>query len=58
MQVKRIVANIHAADYELARAFYGGIMDMDVVMDLGWFLLLAGQGNSTLQLGFTTEGGS
>jgi len=58
MQVKRIVANIHADDYGPARAFYGGILGMDVVMDHGWFLIMAGQGDSTPQLGFATEGGS
>jgi catechol 2,3-dioxygenase-like lactoylglutathione lyase family enzyme len=58
MKVKRIVANIHAADYDAARVFYGGILGMDVVMDHGWFLMLAGEGASTPQLGFATEGGS
>jgi catechol 2,3-dioxygenase-like lactoylglutathione lyase family enzyme len=58
MAVKRIVANIRAEDYGAARAFYGGILEMDVVMDHGWFMVLAGQGDNTPQLGFAKEGGS
>jgi len=43
MAVKRIVANLHVADYDAARAFYGGIRDMDVVTDHGRFVIMAGQ---------------
>jgi catechol 2,3-dioxygenase-like lactoylglutathione lyase family enzyme len=56
--VKRIVANIHAGDFAAARAFYGGILEMEAVMDHGWFLLLQGGGAPAPQLGFATEGGS
>jgi len=60
MAVKRIVANIHAADTAPARAFYGGILDMEVVMDHGWIVTLAGSsgGNPAPQLSFAKEGGS
>jgi catechol 2,3-dioxygenase-like lactoylglutathione lyase family enzyme len=60
MAVKRIVANIRAADTASARAFYGGILDMEVVMDHGWIVTLAGSGggNPAPQLSFATEGGS
>ena len=60
MAVKRIVANIHATDVASAQAFYGGILDMEVVMDHGWIVTLAGSGggNPAPQLSFATEGGS
>ncbi|KQV40105.1 VOC family protein [Massilia sp. Root335] len=60
MAVKRIVANIHAADAAAAQAFYGGILDMQVVMDHGWIVTLAGSGggNPAPQLSFASEGGS
>ncbi len=58
MAVKRIVANIGSGDFEAARRFYGECLGMQAVMDHGWFLLLAGEGQSSPQLGFATEGGS
>jgi catechol 2,3-dioxygenase-like lactoylglutathione lyase family enzyme len=60
MGVKRIVANIHTADNAQALAFYGGILGMEVVMDHGWIVTLAGSGggNAAPQLSFATEGGN
>jgi catechol 2,3-dioxygenase-like lactoylglutathione lyase family enzyme len=60
MGVRRIVANVRAADSVAAQAFYGAILDMDVVMDLGWIVTLAGSGggNPAPQLSFMAEGGS
>lgn len=60
MGVKRIVANVHAADSAAALAFYGGILEMEVAMDLGWIVTLAGSGggNPAPQLSFAVEGGS
>ena len=60
MGVKRIVANVRAIDNAAALAFYGGILDMDVVMDHGWIVTLAGSGggNPAPQLSFATEGGN
>ena len=60
MGVKRIVANVYAPDNAAAQAFYGGILDMEVVMDHGWIVTLAGSGggNPAPQLSFATEGGN
>jgi len=60
MGVRRIVANVHTADFAAARAFYGGVLGMDVVMDHGWIVTFAGGGggNPAPQLSFATEGGS
>jgi catechol 2,3-dioxygenase-like lactoylglutathione lyase family enzyme len=58
MAVRRIVANIATPDPTRAAAFYGGILDMPVVMDHGWIVTYAGQHTAPAQLSFAREGGS
>ena len=58
MSVKRIVANVAAADPARARAFYEELLDLKVVMDLGWIVTLASEGTAAPQLSFASEGGS
>jgi catechol 2,3-dioxygenase-like lactoylglutathione lyase family enzyme len=58
MAVIRIVANVASSQVEAARRFYGGILGMEVVMDLGWIITLAGQGNAAPQISIAREGGS
>lgn len=36
MKVERIVANVAATDVAAAKRFYGDILGLDVVMDMGW----------------------
>ena len=36
MKVKRIVANIAADDVAAAQRFYGGLLGLKRLMDLGW----------------------
>ena len=36
MTVRRIVANLTASDPAQARAFYGDLLGLDLVMDMGW----------------------
>ncbi len=36
MTVRRIVHTIAASDVAAAKAFYQDILDMDLIMDLGW----------------------
>ena len=38
MTVKRIVPNVEMPDLEKARAFYKDVLDLEVVMDLGWII--------------------
>ncbi|NKB79653.1 glyoxalase [Ochrobactrum daejeonense] len=38
MAVRRIVANIAAADLAAAKRFYGDLLGLDVGMDLGWIV--------------------
>ena len=58
MAVKRIVANIAAAQIEPARRFYGGILGLTVVMDLGAVVTFAADGSAPPQITVATEGGS
>jgi catechol 2,3-dioxygenase-like lactoylglutathione lyase family enzyme len=41
MAVKRIVTNIASAQVDAARSFYGNVLGLEVVMDLGWILTFA-----------------
>ena len=38
MAVKRIVANVAAPRPDAARAFYGEVLGLEVVMDHGWIM--------------------
>jgi catechol 2,3-dioxygenase-like lactoylglutathione lyase family enzyme len=59
MAVKRIVANIATSQVDAARTFYGDVLGLDVVMDLGWILTFAAQDAATApQISIATEGGS
>lgn len=59
MAVTRIVANIAASRPEDARAFYGGILGLDVVMDHGWILTFgAAPVTVAPQVSIASEGGS
>lgn len=58
MAVKRIVANIAAADPAQARAFYGKLLGLDVVMDHGWIVTYAAPGDMRPQISIASEGGS
>jgi catechol 2,3-dioxygenase-like lactoylglutathione lyase family enzyme len=58
MTVRRIVANLAAADPASARAFYHGLLDLEVVMDHGWILTFASKASTVPQLSVASEGGS
>jgi catechol 2,3-dioxygenase-like lactoylglutathione lyase family enzyme len=58
MTVRRIVANLAAADLADARAFYQELLDLEVVMDHGWIVTLASATSQTPQLSIASEGGS
>ena len=58
MAVRRIVANIAAQDISLARAFYGEIFDLDLVMDHGWIATYGAAAQMSVQISVATEGGS
>ena len=59
MAVKRIVANIAATELEMARRFYGSVLGLEVVMDLGWILTFAApDARAAPQISIASEGGS
>ncbi|MGO1081150.1 VOC family protein [Inquilinus sp. CA228] len=58
MAVKRIVTNIATSDVARAQAFYGDLLGLRLVMDMGWILTFASDATMTPQLSVMTEGGS
>lgn len=60
MAVRRIVPNIAAGNVELAQTFYGDVLAMDVVMDLGWIMTFgaAGDTHAEPQISVAEQGGS
>jgi catechol 2,3-dioxygenase-like lactoylglutathione lyase family enzyme len=58
MAVRRIVTNIATTQVDAAKAFYADILDLRVVMDLGWILTFSADYPTPPQVSFATEGGS
>ena len=58
MKIKRIVANIATANVEKAKAFYGDVIGLDILMDLGWIQTYGSEMKMTTQLSVASEGGS
>jgi catechol 2,3-dioxygenase-like lactoylglutathione lyase family enzyme len=58
MTVLRIVSNFAAVDPAKARDFYDRLLDLKLVMDLGWIITLASERLAEPQLTFASEGGS
>jgi catechol 2,3-dioxygenase-like lactoylglutathione lyase family enzyme len=59
MAVKRIIANIAAPQPDVARAFYGGVLGLEVVMDHGWIMTFAATPVAIApQISIASEGGS
>lgn len=58
MTVLRIVANVAAANPGAAQRFYGDILGLGKVMDHGWIVTYAADGEMAPQVSFASEGGS
>lgn len=58
MKVKRIVANIEAAEPGAAQLFYGDVLGLDLRMDLGWIATFGSSETMSIQVSFMTQGGS
>ena len=59
MAVKRIVTNIATPQVDAARSFYGAVLGLEVVMNLGWIVTFAAEGGSGApQISAMSEGGS
>ena len=58
MKVKRIVANIAAADPALAQKFYGEVLGLEILMDHGWLRTYGNAAKATVQVSVASEGGA
>ena len=58
MSVRRIVFNIAASEPVVVRDFYVRLFGLDIVMDHGWIVTLAGEATAAPQLSVVREGGS
>lgn len=58
MNVRRIVANIETGDPALAERFYGEILGLDLLMDMGWIRTYGASTEMSVQVSFMSEGGS
>lgn len=58
MAVKRVVPNVQTAEPAALKAFYGDILGMEVVMDMGWIVTFASDETTRPQISFATQGGS
>lgn len=58
MAVRRIVCNIATPDIAMARRFYGDVLGLDCLMDLGWIATYGGAARMEVQISFASEGGS
>lgn len=58
MKVKRITSNIAADDIAAAKRFYGDVLGLEILMDLGWIVTFGTRQQMTVQLGVASEGGS
>ena len=58
MNTKRIVPNIAAENLDAADAFYGMLLGLDLLMDLGWIRTYGSPDKTGLQISIASEGGS
>ncbi|QDU74696.1 Glyoxalase-like domain protein [Bremerella volcania] len=57
MQVKRIVANTQTPEPDKAKAFYGDLLGLDLLMDMGFIQTYGSAEKMTVQISFAQEGG-
>jgi catechol 2,3-dioxygenase-like lactoylglutathione lyase family enzyme len=58
MKVKRIVANIETKKVASAKRFYGDVLGLEVMMDMGWIATYGSDKKMTIQMSFMKQGGS
>ncbi|MGE0786267.1 MAG: VOC family protein [Sandaracinaceae bacterium] len=58
MKVKRIVPDFLVDDPARAHAFYGRVLGLDALMDMGWIATYGRPGEKSVQVTFLTEGGA
>ena len=58
MTVKRIVANVAAADPGAGAVFYGEVLGLNTLMDQGWIITLGADARAAVQISLASQGGS
>jgi catechol 2,3-dioxygenase-like lactoylglutathione lyase family enzyme len=58
MKVKRIVADVAAADPAAAKRFYQDVLGLELLMDHGWIATYGSPEKMTVQISFASQGGS
>ncbi|MCB8837041.1 VOC family protein [Aurantimonas sp. VKM B-3413] len=58
MSVRRIVANVATDSPEEARRFYGEVLGLEVLMDMGWIVTYGSGEPAPVQISFASEGGA
>ena len=58
MKVKRIMSDTATLEIKKAKAFYGDILGLELLMDHGWFQTYGSDATMTVQVSFGSEGGS
>ncbi|MCM3238714.1 VOC family protein [Heyndrickxia oleronia] len=58
MKVKRIVYNIETKDISKAKYFYGEVLGLDQLMDMGFITTYGSHEKMDTQISFLSEGGS
>jgi catechol 2,3-dioxygenase-like lactoylglutathione lyase family enzyme len=58
LKVTRIVRNIESRDLAQAQVFFGDILGLDLMMDLGWIRTYGSKETMTVQISVLSEGGS
>lgn len=56
--LKRLVPDIQTDNPSKAKAFYGDILGLDILMDQGWVVTMGSSEKMPIQITFATEGGS
>jgi hypothetical protein len=58
MRVKRVVTNVAGKRISAAKRFYQGVLGLDLLMDLGWIATYGSDTKMSIQVSFTSQGGS
>ncbi|MGN7400853.1 VOC family protein [Cytobacillus praedii] len=58
MKVKRIVANVETQDIAKAKYFYGEVLGLDQLMDMGFIATYGSHEKMDTQISFLSDGGS
>ncbi|HEX9449151.1 MAG TPA: VOC family protein [Dongiaceae bacterium] len=58
MTVKRIIANIAAADVAAAKSFYQDVLGLELLMDHGWIAAYGSEAMMNIVISIATQGGA